>query len=127
MKYISTYYIRFGILMALIGSIILSISIIYFLSAIYGWKEENFEAQIFLLRALGAVGFILLLGGIALYLKALHDGYFIPLKQLMDIHSHPLMAHEHPFNPQSGIVTCKICKKQIPFDSNLCPYCGIGQ
>jgi len=113
--------------MVLIGSIILSISIIYFLNAIYGWKEEDFEAQIFLLRALGAVGSILLLGGIVLYLKALHDGYFIPLKQLMDIHSHPLMAHEHPMNPQSGIVTCKKCKKQIPFDSNLCPYCGIGQ
>lgn len=126
MRYISTYYFRFGILMVLIGSIILSMSIFYFLSAIYGWKEENFENQIFLLRALGALGFILLLGGIIIYLKALHHGYFIPLKRLIDIHSNPLMAHEHPFNPQSQIVTCKICKKQIPFDSNLCPYCGMG-
>ena len=119
MKNIITYRIRIGILLVLIGSIILSISIIMFR---YHVKGFNIEDNV--LRAIGIAGCILIIMGIIFCLKALNDGYIKPIKHLIYIHSHPQFSHGHPINVFSQNIRCKNCKRQIPMEINFYPYCG---
>ena len=107
---------RIGILLMIIGIYIIIGSFVLYLAHI-GILDSH-------LFYVGIGGIIILIVGIIFLIKGIHDRYFIPLRQLIhrflppEIYSDSCIPLLPPFK------LCSNCKRQIPIDNNVCPYCG---
>ena len=69
----------------------------------------------------GIVGGVFIGLGVRFLIQGYVEKLFFRLSPPPSSFPNPNFIYKPPFQPQ--IRYCMNCKKQIPFDSNLCPYC----
>lgn len=89
----------------------------------YIGEIENESFIVFL--SLLITGTILIIVGINYLIIGFIESYRMEKEELPESPIMGFVPHKNII--PTGVIICKGCQRQIPCDSNLCPYCGMSQ
>lgn len=116
------WQLRLGMILLVIG-LALTIFMMGFMDYYSRELGEN-EANFFLYLSVQITGNIILIIGIIFVIIGFLDRYKMVIRPpLSPPPPGPGIIPQN--NIQTKIKVCGGCGRQIPFDSNLCPYCGV--
>jgi hypothetical protein len=119
-----SWQLRLGIILLVIG-LALTISLMGFMDHYSNELGEN-DADFFLYMSVQVTGNIIFIIGIIIVIIGFLDRYRMIIRPpILSPPQGPGIIPQN--NIQTKIKVCGGCGRQIPFDSNLCPYCGVKQ